>query len=78
MADAIKRKKALLERGEGPALLDVVTYRYSGHSPSDASSYRERDEVERWREQNAIVYFGRYLIQNQHATNAKLQRCATK
>ena len=73
VADAIKRKKALLERGEGPALLDVVTYRYSGHSPSDASSYRERDEVERWREQDAIVYFGRYLIQNQHATNAKLQ-----
>ena len=73
VADAIKRKKALLEQGAGPVLLDVITYRYSGHSPSDASSYLEREEVERWRDQDAIVRFGRYLIQNQHATNSKLE-----
>ena len=27
-------------------LLDTLTYRYSGHSPSDASSYRSKDEVD--------------------------------
>lgn len=73
VADAIKRKKGLIEQGAGPVLLDVITYRYSGHSPSDASSYREREEVERWRDQDAIARFGRYLIQNQHATNSKLE-----
>ena len=43
--DAFRRKKALLEKKEGPCLLDVVTYRYSGHSPSDQSSYRTKEEI---------------------------------
>ena len=37
VVDAIKRKKALIENGDGPVLLETITY-YSGHSPSDASS----------------------------------------
>ena len=48
VADAIKRKKALLEQGDGPVLLETITYRYSGHSPSDASSYRIKEEIEAW------------------------------
>ena len=59
VADATLRKKAVL--------LDVITYRYSGHSPSDASSYRERDEVEMWREHDSIRGFGNYLRVNGHA-----------
>ena len=46
--DAIRRKKAILEAGEGPVLMDLITYRFSGHSPSDASSYRGKEEVEAW------------------------------
>ena len=38
--DAVTRKKKLLLEGKGPALLYVVTYRVSGHSPSDSSTYR--------------------------------------
>ncbi|MBI1882260.1 MAG: thiamine pyrophosphate-dependent dehydrogenase E1 component subunit alpha, partial [Chloroflexi bacterium] len=40
VADAVERKRKILEAGRGPVLLDTVTYRFSGHSPSDASSYR--------------------------------------
>ena len=36
----------LLKDKKGPVLLDVLTYRYSGHSPSDASSYRSKEEIE--------------------------------
>ena len=36
VADAIERKKQMLQRGAGPVLLDAITYRFSGHSPSDA------------------------------------------
>ena len=42
VADAIARKKAILLKGDGPVLLDTITYRVSGHSPSDASSYRTK------------------------------------
>src|SRR5665648_265072 len=42
VADAIKRKKNILLQGNGPVLLDTITYRISGHSPSDASSYRSK------------------------------------
>ncbi|HKM29358.1 MAG TPA: thiamine pyrophosphate-dependent dehydrogenase E1 component subunit alpha, partial [Bacilli bacterium] len=44
--DAYKRKRKIIEEKRGPVLLDVLTYRYSGHSPSDASSYRTKEEVE--------------------------------
>src|SRR5512137_2777330 len=37
--DAFRRKKCILTQGKGPVLLDTITYRISGHSPSDASSY---------------------------------------
>ena len=67
VADATLRKKTILLEGRGPALLDVITYRYSGHSPSDASSYRERDEVEMWREHDSIRGFGDYLRVNGYA-----------
>ena len=43
--DAIRRKKKILAEGRGPVLLDTLTYRFSGHSPSDASSYRTKGRV---------------------------------
>lgn len=61
--DAFRRKKALLENKQGPALLDVVTYRYSGHSPSDQSSYRTKEEMEAWEKEDCIVAYGKKLIE---------------
>ena len=51
VAEATQRKNAGSSKEKAPALLDVVTYRFSGHSPSDASSYRSREEMDlgaRW------------------------------
>ncbi|MDB5103266.1 MAG: putative pyruvate dehydrogenase component alpha subunit/beta subunit [Fibrobacteres bacterium] len=72
VADAVERKMKLLREGKGPALLDTVTYRISGHSPSDASSYRDRHEVERWQQADSIAAFGAYLVANGHCTQADL------
>ncbi|MBR4433267.1 MAG: dehydrogenase [Bacteroidaceae bacterium] len=60
--DAFRRKKDALLRKEGPCLLDVVTYRYSGHSPSDQGSYRTKEELEAWQAEDCIVAFGEKLI----------------
>ncbi len=74
VADAIMRKRKLLESGQGPVLLDTVTYRFSGHSPSDASTYRDRDEVERWRAQDSLLSFRAYLLAHGHAQGDELDQ----
>jgi 2-oxoisovalerate dehydrogenase E1 component len=61
--DAIRRKKAILEDKRGPVLLDTLTYRYAGHSPSDADSYRTAEEKEAWEQQDSIVSFRNQLVQ---------------
>ena len=61
VADAIQRKKQICEAGDGPVLLDTLTYRYSGHSPSDASSYRDKNEVELWQGEDSIQWFAEEL-----------------
>ena len=62
VADAIKRKKALLEQGDGPVLLETITYRYSGHSPSDASSYRIKEEIEAWQAIDPLEAYAKEII----------------
>ncbi len=60
--DAFRRKKEIIKNGDGPVLLDVVTYRISGHSTSDASAYRSAEEIEMWREADSIVWFKNELV----------------
>jgi len=70
--EAYSRKKKLLLEGKGPVLLDVVTYRFSGHSPSDSSSYRTKEEVAAWEAADPIVEFRRQLLEAKVADEAKL------
>lgn len=69
--EAMKRKKKLLLEGKGPVMLDVVTYRYGGHSPSDAMSYRTPEEVEAWREYDPIVTYRKALVDAKIEKDAK-------
>lgn len=71
--DAMKRKKEILEKGQGPALLDVVTYRVSGHSPSDASSYRSKEEMDRFIAADAIPAYRENLIKEKIASDKELE-----
>jgi 2-oxoisovalerate dehydrogenase E1 component len=70
--DAYKRKRKIIEEKKGPVLLDVLTYRYSGHSPSDASSYRTKEEVEAWEAQDCIRSYGEKLLEAEVATQPEL------
>jgi len=60
--DAYKRKKAIIEERKGPVLLDVLTYRYSGHSPSDSSSYRTKEEIAAWQEVDSLITYRKSLV----------------
>jgi len=70
--DAYRRKREIIEKGEGPVLLDVITYRFSGHSPSDASTYRTKEEIAMWEENDSIVEFKKQLKAAKVATEAEL------
>ncbi len=60
--DAMSRKLKILAEKRGPVLLDVVTYRHSGHSPSDADSYRTNEEKELWQQADSIANFRLQLL----------------
>ena len=70
--DAFRRKKELLEEKKGPVLLDTLTYRISGHSPSDASTYRTKEEIEAWQEEDSLESFKNELLGNQVASEEEL------
>jgi len=76
--DAIARKKELLENGDGPVLLDTITYRFSGHSPSDASSYREKAEIEEWRQVDSLSTYAGDLRENGLLSQSDLDATTAK
>lgn len=72
--DAVKRKKALIENNQGPVLLDTLTYRFTGHSPSDPGSYRTKEELDAWLKFDPMVTFKDELIKNKVAAQAEIDQ----
>ena len=60
--DAMKRKMKNIDEKDGPVLLDIVTYRFSGHSPSDADSYRTQEEKNDWMSVDPVKVFRQQLL----------------
>jgi len=50
-------------QGEGPSLIENVTYRWRGHSRSDVNRYRTKEEIASWREKCPIKRFRAHLIE---------------
>ncbi len=72
--EAFGRKKKIAEEGKGPVLIDIVTYRFCGHSPSDSSSYRTQDEINAWKAQDPIPAYRQQLIDAGVATETELDK----
>ena len=49
--------------GEGPSLIECMTYRHSGHSRADPAKYRPEGELERWKERDPIKIYRERLRQ---------------
>ena len=65
---------AAIREGNGPYFLEIVTYRYRGHSMGDPERYREAAEVKRWQETDPIGIYRNHLVGEKVATEAELDQ----
>jgi len=66
--EAISRAR----RGDGPTFLEIRTYRYRGHSMSDAQHYRTKEEVAKKKDEDPIDYVLDIIYQKKYATKAQI------
>jgi pyruvate dehydrogenase E1 component alpha subunit len=52
--EAMEKAARHAREGHGPYLLEMITYRYKGHSMSDPARYRTKDEVEKFKSQDPL------------------------
>ena len=71
---AAEKAVAHCRAGKGPYILEVMTYRYRGHSMSDPAKYRTREEVQKMRdERDPIEHVRELLLQGKHASEDDLK-----
>ena len=58
--------------GNGPVLVESLTYRWYGHSTSDPGKYRTKQEVDEWKKKDPIVKYKKYMMENNLASEEEL------
>ncbi|MBC7289379.1 MAG: thiamine pyrophosphate-dependent dehydrogenase E1 component subunit alpha [Armatimonadetes bacterium] len=58
---AVEEAVARARSGDGPTLIEAMTYRFCGHSKSDSCEYRTRQEEEEWRQRDPVMLMARRL-----------------
>jgi pyruvate dehydrogenase E1 component alpha subunit len=69
---ASKEAIGKVRAGNGPFLLEIMTYRFRGHSMGDPERYRKQEEVKKWEEQDPIGVYCDYLTANKKASVEEL------
>ncbi|MGS4945156.1 thiamine pyrophosphate-dependent dehydrogenase E1 component subunit alpha [Meridianimarinicoccus sp. RP-17] len=70
VAEAVDAAVARARAGDGPSLVENVTYRWRGHSKSDRNRYRTKEEIADWMARDPIPAFARLLVDHGVLTDA--------
>ncbi len=65
---------AEIRAGGGPRFLEIMTYRFRGHSMGDPERYRQQDEVHKWQENDPIGIYRKYLTEEKIAKESELDK----
>jgi pyruvate dehydrogenase E1 component alpha subunit len=76
--EAIAEAAARARKGDGPTLLEMKTYRYKGHSMSDAQTYRTKDEVKEYQAQDPIEKVLATIKKNKWITDVQIEEIEKK
>jgi len=71
--DAVYEAVERARRGEGPSFLEIRTYRYKGHSMSDAQHYRTKDEVAEYQKIDPILISKEMLLKKKWASESEIE-----
>ena len=67
-----------IRSGKGPYFLEIVTYRFRGHSMGDPERYREQEEVRKYQENDPIGIYQKHLLAEGLVTTEEIQEIETK
>ncbi|NJY63166.1 pyruvate dehydrogenase (acetyl-transferring) E1 component subunit alpha [Salinimicrobium sp. CDJ15-81-2] len=73
VAEALDEAIVRARKGEGPTFLELKTYRYRGHSMSDAQQYRTKEEVAEYQKIDPITTVKDIIIKNKYATDKEIK-----
>ena len=73
VAKAISEAIDFARKGNGPSLLEIRTYRYRGHSMSDAQHYRTKAEVAEKQKEDPIIYVRDLILKKKYASEKQLK-----
>lgn len=72
--EVTKRAVERARKGEGPTLIESLTYRYYGHSRSDPAPYRTKEEEEEWKQRDPIKRYQEKLIKRGVITESDVEK----
>lgn len=75
---AMEEAAARGRRGDGPTLLNILTYRYKGHSMSDPQKYRTKEEVEEYKDIDPIENVLKTIYAKKYATEKEIEAIQEK
>ncbi|MDR3645284.1 MAG: thiamine pyrophosphate-dependent dehydrogenase E1 component subunit alpha, partial [Clostridia bacterium] len=71
--EAAARAVARARAGEGPTLLELLTYRRCGHSRNDACGYRDKSEEKQWYDRDPLKIARDYILRNKLASEEDIK-----